>query len=93
MEKLIKQFWQSEKYLGSTSYTIEEKACTEHFNNTVRREEGGSFVVQLPFREKRLQLGESYAIAKNRLLAIERRFGKNPTLKIEYVKFMREYKI
>eukprot|EP00102_Acyrthosiphon_pisum_P016908 XP_008188043.1 PREDICTED: uncharacterized protein LOC103310692 [Acyrthosiphon pisum] len=91
LEKLIKQFWQSDEYIGPIPYTIEQKACTAHLNNTVRREEGGRFVVQLPFRENRSQLGQSYAIAKRRLLAIERRFEKNPTLKIEYVKFMREY--
>jgi len=91
IEKLIKQFWQSEEYIGPTPYTIEEKACTEHFNNTVRREEGGRFVVQLPFRKNLSKLGKSYAIAKRRLLSIERRLDKNPALKCEYVKFMREY--
>jgi hypothetical protein len=45
IKKLIKQFWQSEEYIGPISYTLKEKACTEHFNNIVRREEG-HFVVQ-----------------------------------------------
>ncbi|XP_022160980.1 uncharacterized protein LOC111027071, partial [Myzus persicae] len=91
IEKLIKQFWQSEEYIGPTPYTIEEKACTEHFNNTVRREEGGRFVVQLPIKKNCSKLGKSYEIAKRRLLSVERRLDKNPALKCEYVKFMREY--
>lgn len=45
----------------------------------------------MPLNNSPYSLGESFNIAKKRLFNLEKRFRKNPTLKAEYVKFMREY--
>lgn len=91
LENLIPLFWRIEEFGGNDPYTIEEKACREHFDNTIARGNDGRFIVQLPFRDKVSNLGSSYEIAKRRLLSLERRFVKNAELKKDYIKFINEY--
>ncbi|XP_065075281.1 uncharacterized protein LOC135699025 [Ochlerotatus camptorhynchus] len=50
-------------------------------------------MVRLPLLEEMLaMLGDSFAVAQRRFLAIERKFAVNSDFKNEYVKFMEEYK-
>jgi len=89
---LLQKFWIIEEPGNNVTHTQEERACVDHFNNTVTRcKFDGRFIVQLPFRENAKRLGKSYEIAKRRLLAMERKFENNSELKIEYSSFMKEY--
>ncbi|CAG9132384.1 unnamed protein product [Plutella xylostella] len=45
----------------------------------------------MPLKESPEVLGNSYTIAKRRLLSLERKLDKDPNLKHRYHKFMREY--
>ncbi|XP_011860315.1 PREDICTED: uncharacterized protein LOC105557632 [Vollenhovia emeryi] len=66
--------------------------CEEHFQKTHCRNEQGRFVVKLPIKEDvACNLGNSKDIAMKRFLSLERKLNKNPSLKTEYVKFLREY--
>lgn len=91
LEEKISKFWQSEEILPEKSYSLEEKMCQRHFDNTVKRNEDGRFTVCLPFRDSVLKLGESKDIALRRFIALERRLNANESLKNDYVKFMEEY--
>lgn len=52
----------------------------------------GKFVVKLPFKQLAIQqLGDSRGAALKRFHSLERKFYKQPILKQEYAKFMREY--
>ncbi|XP_065075852.1 uncharacterized protein LOC135699500 [Ochlerotatus camptorhynchus] len=71
-----------------------EEACEEHFRWTVTRTSDSRYMVRLPLREEMLALlGDSFAVAQRRFLAIERKFAVNSDFKNEYVKFMEEYKV
>lgn len=69
----------------------EEIKCEIHFLNTVSRDDNGRYVVQLPFREANLRLGESRTVALKRLTSLERSLNKNTELRNEYTKIMEEY--
>ncbi|XP_024887379.1 uncharacterized protein LOC112464560 [Temnothorax curvispinosus] len=69
----------------------EEQYCENHFANTTKRDASGRFVVRLPFRENRAQLGQSRDIAMKRLICLERKFQREPELYKLYSEFMREY--
>lgn len=92
MENVLQKFWTIEEIGNNVAYTLEERACVSHFNNTVtRRKSDGRFIVQLPFRKNLKCLGKSYEIAKRRLLALEKRFKNDQRLKSEYIQFLDEY--
>lgn len=92
LENILPLFWRMEEFTDESPYTIEEKACNNYFEHTVIRGTDGRFVVHLPFRDNLSKLGNSYDIAKRRFLSLERRFEKDLNLKIEYTKFINEYK-
>jgi len=69
---------------------LEEKACKNDFEKNVKRNGNGRFV-HLPFKKDKPTFGNSYEIAKRRLLSLERHFQKDPNLKTEYCNFMSEY--
>ena len=91
LEKVVATFGWLEEYEAKKVYTLEEQACKNDFDKNVKRNGGGRFVVQLPFTKDKPKLGNSYEIAKRRLLSLERRFLRDPQSKTEYCNFMSEY--
>jgi hypothetical protein len=47
--------------------------------------------VKLPLRESPESLGDSFNLAKKRFYGLEKRFRRNPNLKLQYSKFIEEY--
>lgn len=92
LDEKIAKFWKVENVDKNTSYTLEEKACYNQFIKTVRRDESGIFVVQLPFREEISNtLGNSYHSAFRRFLSTEKRLTLNTKLGKDYQQFIDEY--
>ncbi|XP_011859799.1 PREDICTED: uncharacterized protein LOC105557222 [Vollenhovia emeryi] len=91
-ETLLK-FWELEEYPAekSVKLSVEEQRCEEHFINTMSRDVSGRFVVRLPFRDNKNQLGDSREIALRRLSYLERKFKINQEFYNQYSSFMREY--
>ncbi|XP_058449407.1 uncharacterized protein LOC131429350 [Malaya genurostris] len=93
LDSALQRFWEVENFDNDKTMTPLEQACESHFKETVSRSEDGRYVVRLPLREELLPfLGESYAVAQRRFLAIERKFSGNKEFKMEYVSFMEEYR-
>ncbi|XP_055623452.1 uncharacterized protein LOC129766875 [Toxorhynchites rutilus septentrionalis] len=91
LDDLIARFWFCEE-IGSTKYSPEETRCELFYQQTVRREANGRYIVSLPKDEGVYpRLGESRDIAFRRLQGIERRLARDSTLKDEYTAFMQEY--
>nr|KAF7390329.1 hypothetical protein H0235_017491 [Vespula pensylvanica] len=66
--------------------SAEEIEYEEHFKpNTYHESETGSFVVNLPFKNYRPYLGDSYTIALKIFHALERAFVKSPAFKEQYL--------
>ncbi|XP_055642989.1 uncharacterized protein LOC129779508 [Toxorhynchites rutilus septentrionalis] len=93
LDNRLQRFWEVENFDNYKAMTPMEEACEEHFQRTASRTSDGRYMVRLPLRENVLaMLGDSFAVAQRRFLAIERKFAANTSFKNEYVNFMEEYK-
>ncbi|XP_058836070.1 uncharacterized protein LOC131692798 [Topomyia yanbarensis] len=92
LDEQLSRFWEIESCWTTSTQSLEETACENHFAASVFRDQTGRFVVTLPKRAEILnQLGNSKEIATRRFRALERRFDANPHLKEAYTVFIDEY--
>lgn len=87
----ISRFWDLEEIPLKSTLSHEERLCEKHFITHTERLTNGRFSVRLPLKDSPNCLGESYTQAKKRFHLLEKRFRKHPQLKLEYVKFIKEY--
>lgn len=71
--------------------TKEEQLCENHFVTNTVRNENGRYIVKLPIKTESFELGNSRQTALRRFMQLEQRFERTPSLKENYVQFMREY--
>ncbi|XP_058128506.1 uncharacterized protein LOC131292787, partial [Anopheles ziemanni] len=92
LEESIERFWKSEELWFNDGYSPEERQCEAIYRNTTQRDPSGRYIVRLPkqpdFFDK---LGLSRDMALHRFILLERRLQRDPDLKEEYHKFMKEY--
>ncbi|XP_041976170.1 uncharacterized protein LOC121730976 [Aricia agestis] len=69
----------------------DDRYCEKLFTETTKRDEFGRFFVRIPLKESPELLGDSYTMAKNRFLCLERKLDRLPNYKKLYFEFMREY--
>ncbi|XP_030381837.1 uncharacterized protein LOC115629498 [Scaptodrosophila lebanonensis] len=94
LHKLVQRFWQCEEISQPENrYTEAEQTCETQFVSSVRRTAANRFVVRLPFKVPKEELGESYSIALTRFLNLERKLIRNPELKRSYTEFIEEYRM
>lgn len=91
LDELVQKFWMIEEVAEASPHTTEEQQIETHFADTHRRDESGRFVVRLPFRESRIELGNNRALALKRFYMLEKRFERDADLKQQYVNFIAEY--
>ncbi|CAK1589457.1 unnamed protein product [Parnassius mnemosyne] len=87
----MSKFWELEEVPLKRHLNPKEKAFEAHFINHTLRLESGRFSVSFPLKDLPDCLGESYTLAKNRLLTLEKRFRKQLDVKLQYINFIREY--
>ncbi|XP_029165881.1 uncharacterized protein LOC114936752, partial [Nylanderia fulva] len=92
--ELLQRFWTQEETAPASQISMspEESQCEEHFNMTHSRDVNGRFVVRLPLKKSVSDFGDSRSIALKALYRMEKRFESNPSLKIQYIDFLREYR-
>ncbi|XP_061729385.1 uncharacterized protein LOC133534298 [Cydia pomonella] len=91
------KFWETEELppeADSIKNGIEfdSHPIEKHFVDNTYRQSDGRFVVRLPLKDTPDCLGNTFNIAKKRLLNLEKRFSKQPELKSMYVDFINEYR-
>ncbi|XP_017475229.1 PREDICTED: uncharacterized protein LOC108365650 [Rhagoletis zephyria] len=92
LDAAIARLWELEDVATvRKQHSVAEKHCEAHFAQHTLINENGRFMVRLPFHENPEALGESYGMAYNRFLALERRLAKSLQTKNQYVQFMEEY--
>lgn len=94
LSKQIKTFWEIEEISTRDSWSEEEKACDNYFTKTINRGKDGKFIMRIPFKINPNTpnfLGDSLEGAKKRFFQLERRFARNPKLKMEYAQGIHEY--
>lgn len=87
----IEKFWTIEEVPEVQAITTEEEECENHFRTTYHRDSSGRFVVQLPLKENINQLSDCRSLALKRFYLLEQRLARNPSLREQYVEFIREY--
>lgn len=71
--------------------SLEESEVVQHYHKTVFRNENGRFALRLPVKQAAHKLGNSKSMAISRFLSVKRRLQRDQYLRIEYIKFMKEY--
>lgn len=92
IDKQLTRFCELEEFRHSKPLSNEEKLCEEEFVRTFKRDSEGRFVVTIPLKQGPEVLGDTYDIAKQRFLSLERRFKRDPEFKKRYINFINEYK-
>ncbi|KAL1448522.1 hypothetical protein WDU94_000574 [Cyamophila willieti] len=88
----LRKFWEIEEDYTPVPASPEDVACEKHFCETVRRDDDGTYIVRLPFRDvKPPTLGNNRSNATNRLLKLEKRFESQPNLKKLYCENIQTY--
>lgn len=91
IDNSLAKFWELEELPTKNYRSDNDKEYEEHFLVHTYRMETGRFCVRLPLIDNPDCLGDTYYLAKKRLLNLEKRFLKNPALHAEYSKFIKEY--
>ncbi|XP_063827853.1 uncharacterized protein LOC135077244 [Ostrinia nubilalis] len=92
IQNQLTRFWQLEEVSRqSSSYSIEEQNCEDHFVKNMTRLEDGRFCVKIPLKNSPEVLGDSLQRAKRCFLSMERRNMSQPPLDKMYKEFMSEY--
>lgn len=91
VEEAIRKFWELEEVPQAATMSSEEQRCENHFTSTYSRDRTGRFVVRLPLRENADNVDSCRNLALRRFFMLENRLQRNPSLKVQYVDFVREY--
>ena len=83
---IMQQFWKIEEIDSCSKYTPEEFKCEQLYEQTVRRDSEGRYIVSLPRKENVSSLGNSKSIALRRMYALESKLSKQPNIREKYYK-------
>lgn len=93
LELVMEQFWLTEMIPQSTTKGCNElKKSEKCFQQSVKLE-NDKFCVDMPLASKmeELQLGDSFSVALQRFITLEKRFKQNPVYLEKYKSFIEEY--
>lgn len=91
LKNQLTRFWVIEDAGSKNVRSLDDSLCEEHYNCNTIRDATGRYIVKLPFRVEDVEFGNSKQQAYRRFLFLQRKLDKNPQLKLEYDKVMREY--
>lgn len=90
IDNKLQKFWEIEEIGEHRDLTEEEQICVNHFEKTIKRGPDGVYSVALPFKKDAPSLGDSRKMALAQFFQLERKFVKDPNLKILYSEYMEE---
>lgn len=91
LNQTMSKFWEIESVHPESNLTVAEAAVEEHFKTTHSRDDGGRYIVRLPFNNLKSQLGDSYNYARKRLDKLMIALARNSSKSVEYSAFLTEY--
>ncbi|XP_050518911.1 uncharacterized protein LOC126893015 [Diabrotica virgifera virgifera] len=91
LDSSLRKFWELENIPEEPVSEPEDVLCETMYRETHSRDVSGKYVVSLPFRESPPCLKDSYDVALNRFISLERRLFRQPGLQREYSSHMQEY--
>lgn len=91
LDEQLRRFWEIEEVsITKPHLTVDEQFCENLFSKTTSRI-NGRFAVRTPLKESADSLGDSYQVAENRFLSLERKLNRSSILRNMYTDFMNEY--
>lgn len=89
----LEKFWQLETFNANSQAQLSksDSHCEDNFASTTYRDSSGRFVVTIPLKDNKDQLGMSKELATKRFYSIEKRLNKEPETKALYSNFIKEY--
>ena len=87
----MEKFWEIENRGKKRELSIDDKKCEENFRKYVKRDESGRYVVALPFKGDKCELGDSKPLALKFLNKLSKRFENDKKFEEEYSKVLNEY--
>ncbi|XP_063390124.1 uncharacterized protein LOC134675744 [Cydia fagiglandana] len=91
LDKTLRDFWEVEELPCKPVLSPQDQLAEDIYVRDHSRDEGGRYIVPLPFVPDAPILGDSRAAAERRLLATERKLARSPVLQQAYNDFMLEY--
>lgn len=91
LHQLVERFWSTEEPPSKLFLSPDDQRCEDIYTSTTTRNEDGSYVVQLPFKDDPRKLGNSYIAAKRRFSCLERKFLRSPDLHKKYNEIISDY--
>ncbi|XP_050512847.1 uncharacterized protein LOC126888544 [Diabrotica virgifera virgifera] len=91
LDSSLRKFWKLENIPEEPVLEPEDVLCETIYRETHSRDVSGKYVVSLPFRESPPCLKDSYDVALNKFISLERRWFRQPGLQKEYSSHMQEY--
>lgn len=76
---------------SSSNPPTEDIICENFFLETYGRDATGRYSVALPFKSDPSNLGDSFSLARKRLLLLEKRLERSPELKMTYHSILQDY--
>ncbi|XP_031353317.1 uncharacterized protein LOC116178110 [Photinus pyralis] len=92
LDKTLTKFWTVEEINTKPKFSEAEQFCEAHFVKNLKRSSDNRFIVKIPLKNNFSDLGNSRELALSRFYSLERRLMKNERLRLDYLKFMDEYK-
>ncbi|GFW08076.1 uncharacterized protein TNCV_2978442 [Trichonephila clavipes] len=86
----LSELWKLEEVPKTNAKIQIPDPCEESFSKSVKRNNEGRYIVNLPFKENNT-LGESKEKAVQLLYALQNKFHKNKQFKDNFLNFMNEY--
>lgn len=91
LSRELRRFWECEEISMRQHLTPDEQLAEDIFVKTTKRCDDGRFMVKLPFKNDKPDLGESFIIAHRRYEYMTKRFLSKPQLRSIYDKSIQEY--
>lgn len=94
LNNTLTSFWECEElYNNNIALSLLDKECEKSFEDSYKRNDQGRFVVKLLFKSNvnLEELSDTFQVAVNRFLSLEKRFKKDNVYHKMYVEFMNEY--
>lgn len=91
LQEQMERFWRIEEIGGVSETTSEQALCEIHYSKNTKRGADGRYIVRLPFRHEKIELGESRTQALRRFYSLQKKLNAKPEMKKEYHRVMQEY--
>ncbi|XP_066589587.1 uncharacterized protein [Prorops nasuta] len=91
LDECLQSFWQTEEVPHKNFMSSEDQRCEELFKTNTTRNTKGRYIVKLPFKNNKVELGQSRNNAFSAYLKLETRLRRDRELAGQYNQFLQEY--